>query len=179
MSPDPSDRPAGRERGRGRRRRQGGLCARLHHGLRARLRFALWRARHAAVRGDSASASQSPAPSSRTRRSFCSTRRPRRSIPNPNRRSRRRFALCARAARRSSSPAGCRRSRKPMERNEINTYPFDNPDYAKFTALCEVCRIMRSLPLNLPRSENPMAEVISGTATRSAQSKGPRVRRGP
>ena len=50
-------------------------------------------------RADSASASPSPAPFSRTRRSSCWTRRPRRSIPNPSRRSRRRCIRSARAAR--------------------------------------------------------------------------------
>ena len=49
------DGPAGRERGRDRRRGQGGLCARFHHGLRARLRLAMRRARHAAF-GRAASA---------------------------------------------------------------------------------------------------------------------------
>ena len=48
------------ERGRDRRRRQGGLCARLHHGLRARLRLVVRRAWHAAVRRAASTHRHSP-----------------------------------------------------------------------------------------------------------------------
>ena len=109
------DGPAGRERGRDRRRRQGGLCARLHHGLRARLRFALRRARHAAVRR--------AAPAHRHRPRLSQGR-----ADHPSGRSDlgARFRIragdpegaanaYAKGARRSSSPTGCRRWRKPTK----------------------------------------------------------------
>ena len=83
-------RPARRDRGRDRRRRQGRPCARLHHGLSARLRHAGRRARHAARPAASASASRSRARCSRTRRSSCSTRPPPRSIPESERQVQRR-----------------------------------------------------------------------------------------
>ena len=104
-----------RERGRDRRRRQGGLRPRFHHELREGLQFALRRAAARSFPAASASASPSPAPSSRTRRSSCSTKRPRRSIRSPSRRSRRRCARSARAAPRSSSPTGCRQWRRPTK----------------------------------------------------------------
>ena len=94
-------RPAGRDRGRDRRRRQGGLCPRLHHGVPARLRHAGRRARRCRSPAASASASPSRARCSRTRRSSCSTRPPLRSIPNPSGRCSARSSTCARGERRS------------------------------------------------------------------------------
>ena len=69
---------------------QGGPRPRLHHGLSRRATTARAASTACSFPAASASASPSRARSSRTRRSSCSTRRPRRSIPNPSARCRRR-----------------------------------------------------------------------------------------
>ena len=94
---------------------QGGLCARLHHGLRAAAMTRPAASTACSSPADSVSASPSPAPSLRTRRSSFWMKRLQRSIPNPSRRSRRRCAPYAKGARQSSSPTGCRRWRKPTK----------------------------------------------------------------
>src|SRR5580692_4311499 len=61
------------------------------------------------------------------RRSSCSTKPPRRSIPNPSAMCRKRWPSFARGAPRSSSPTGCRRSCTPTPFSSSRTVLWSNP----------------------------------------------------
>ena len=109
------DGKTGRQRRRDHRRRQGGLRPRFHHGLRARLQFAVRRARHAAF-GRTASAHRHRARVSEGRADHSSRRSDFGArFRSPSRRSRRRCEPCAKGARRSSSPTACRPWRRRMK----------------------------------------------------------------
>ena len=82
--------PLRRQRCRDRRRRQGGRRRRVHPRACPRATTPRWASTASSSRAGSANASPSPAPCSRTRRSCCWTRRPRRSTPKASTRCRRR-----------------------------------------------------------------------------------------